>query len=105
MAIGYLDCNDETTHLIKNFPAFDGEEFIELHLPITASEIQIDLLITGMEVEGLTRIAATVSDWNIPPVALFILPEAVYAEQSEILSHHPRVGRSIFFVKILKTVS
>lgn len=99
MAIGYLECSDETTHLLRSFPAFKGKSLIELQLPMTGSDIRIDLLITGMAAEDLPRLAATISDWNIPPVALFILPAADYTQQSEMLSHHPRVGRSIFFCK------
>ncbi|MGJ8653462.1 MAG: SpoIIE family protein phosphatase [Opitutaceae bacterium] len=99
MAICYLNCDEDLTHLIKNFRDFEGQEFVELHLPITASEVEINLLITGPKMKNLTRLAATISDWNSPPATLFILPEAEYEERSERLSYHPRVGRSIFFCK------
>ncbi len=99
MAICYIGCDEALIHQLRNFPAFEETELIEVQFPITASDIQIDLLITGTEVRHLTRLAATISDWTLPPVALFVLSEDRYAERSEYLSHHPRVGRTIFFCK------
>lgn len=99
MAICYLGCNGALAHSIHNFPTFLTQEIIEVHFPITASELKIDLLIIGPTVGKLAHLAATISDWNIPPVALFILPEENYDEEREKLLHHPRVGRSIFLCK------
>ncbi len=65
--------------------------------PLTGSTYQIDMLVVQQTVDKLTLLAATVSDWFLPPVMLFILPADRYAQEAELLSHHPRIGRSVFF--------
>ena len=99
MAICYIGCDDALIHELQHFPAFQNAELVEVQFPISGAELQIDMLVTGTEVRNLTRLAATISDWNLPPVALFVLSEDRYEERSEYLSHHPRVGRTIFFCK------
>lgn len=96
MAVCYIGCDGALAHRIQSDPTFKTQEVIEVHFPITASEYRIDFLIVGPSITKLTHLAATISDWAIPPVALFILPEDRYAVESEQLLHHPRVGRSIF---------
>lgn len=71
----------------------------EVSFPITASDINIEILIAGPSIRNLKRLAATICDWNVPPVTLFILEEDRYTEKVEELSHHPRVGRAVFFCK------
>ncbi|MGJ8641687.1 MAG: SpoIIE family protein phosphatase [Opitutaceae bacterium] len=75
------------------------QKVVEVQFPITASKLKIDYLIVGPSVGKLTYLAATISDWKIPPVALFILTEDHYQTEHEKLLHHPRVGRSIFLCK------
>jgi sigma-B regulation protein RsbU (phosphoserine phosphatase) len=99
MPICYIGCDAPTTQQIISNPEFSDKEVLEVEFPITATNLQIDLLIVGPKIENLIRLAATISDWNLPPVALLILPEATFAKEVENLSHHPRVGRSIFFCK------
>ncbi len=97
MPVCYLRCDAPLSRLIQNYPDFSGAEVIEVELPITASELTIDLLIAGPLVKELERLAATISDWNLPPATLFIISAGEFKQQVEYLSHHPRVGRSIFF--------
>ncbi len=99
MAICCLGCDESLSHLIQKFPLFQNAEITEIDFPIMASNLEVDLLITGSGTDNLTQLAATISDWNIPPVALFVLPEKDFTAQREMLCHHPRVGRSIFFCK------
>jgi phosphoserine phosphatase RsbU/P len=99
MAIYHLGCDACLTHQIHNFPDFFGHDMAEIELPISATNLQIDLLIVGPTIQNLTRLAATISDWNVPPATLLILPENSFDDAVESLSHHPRVGRSIFFCK------
>ncbi|CAA6694448.1 MULTISPECIES: SpoIIE family protein phosphatase [unclassified Lentimonas] len=96
MAICYIGCDDFLTHQIKTFPIFQKSELIEVQFPVSGSDTKIDLLIAGTQVQHLIRLAATVSDWNFPPVALFVLPVDDYEKRSEYINHHPRVGRTIF---------
>lgn len=97
MPICYIGCDAPTVQQIISKPEFSGKKVLEVEFPITATSLQIDLLIVGPTVKHLTRLAATISDWNLPPAALFILPEEAFEREVEYLSHHPRVGRSIFF--------
>jgi hypothetical protein len=97
MSVCYLDCDASLSRLIQNYPGFCDAEIIEVQLPISASEITIDLLIAGPDTNHLERLVATVSDWNLPPATLLIIPKDEFAQQVELLSYHPRVGRSIFF--------
>lgn len=99
MPICYIGCDAALVDQIQSCPEFSGHDVVEVEFPITSISIQIDLLIVGAGVKYLTRLAATISDWNLPPAALFILPEQTFAQKSERLTHHPRVGRSIFFCK------
>ncbi len=97
MSICYIGCDEALIHQLKTFPAFQTSELIEVEFPISGSKHQFDMIVTGTKVRNLTRLAATISDWNLPPVALFVLSEDRYEERSEYLIHHPRVGRTIFF--------
>ncbi len=97
MAVCYIDCEETVSHLIREFPDFREEEIIEVEYPITASTVRIDMLVAGPSVNNPIGLAATICDWNIPPVALFILPEQDYESKRDQLSYHPRVGRSVFF--------
>lgn len=100
MSVCYIDCEPALAQQIHNFPLFSEYEVVEAHFPITACKLKIDLLITGPKVGRLAKLAATVSDWNIPPACLFILSDtADYETTREQLLHHPRVGRSIFICK------
>ncbi len=97
MAIYFLGCDEHLVLQIKKFPQFSGSTIEEIEFPITTTTLKIDLLIIGPKVINLIRLAATVSDWNIPPATLFILESHQYDNEAECLNHHPRVGRSIFF--------
>ncbi|MDP4644908.1 MAG: SpoIIE family protein phosphatase [Opitutales bacterium] len=97
MAICYIGCDASLIELIKSVPDFNEQEILEVQFPITASELEIDVLIAGPRSANLPRLAATISDWNLPPAALFILPVEGYDDAVEVLRHHPRMGRSIDF--------
>ncbi len=99
MSICYIGCNPSQVNILLALPEFSGNPPCEVNFPLTASDQLIDVLIAGTGVPNLTVLAASISDWNSPPAALFILPESGYASAVEHLHHHPRVGRSIFFCK------
>jgi sigma-B regulation protein RsbU (phosphoserine phosphatase) len=99
MSVCYLGCDESLSLRIQNYPGFSEAEIIAVELPITASEVDIDLLVAGPAATNLERLTATVSDWNLPPATLCIIDESEFEQQVELLSHHPRVGRSIFFCK------
>ncbi|MFQ3224143.1 MAG: hypothetical protein ACI8Z5_000386 [Lentimonas sp.] len=106
MAIYYLGCDAYLTHQIQNSPDFYRHEVAEIELSIGATNLQIDRLIIGPTIQNLTQFTATISDWNLPPVALLILPEKNFDGVVDSLNHHPRVGRSIFICKdIAESVS
>jgi sigma-B regulation protein RsbU (phosphoserine phosphatase) len=96
MSLCHLACDASHLRLIAKCALFSDHDLLEIELPITGSKAQIDLLIAGPSVDGFTDLAATISDWNTPPVALFIIPAERYEVLSERLHYHPRVGRSIF---------
>lgn len=97
MAICYIGCDAALVELIESVPEFKENEIIEVKFPITASELEIDVFIVGPKSANLPRLAATISDWNLPPAALFVLPVEGYDNAVEVLRHHPRMGRSIDF--------
>jgi hypothetical protein len=75
MAICYLGCEESLAQMVRSFPTFTEAEVIELQFPITASDVKIDILIVGPNSADLARLAATISDWNLPPATLFVLAE------------------------------
>jgi sigma-B regulation protein RsbU (phosphoserine phosphatase) len=99
MSICYIGCDVPTAHQIESYPDFSGLELLEVEFPISGTTLQIYVLIVGPTLTNLARLAATISDWNMPPATLFILPLETFETDVENLSHHPRVGRSIFFCK------
>lgn len=96
MAVCHLGCHPSELKQILKYEGFEGFEFKEVRFPITSTTEQIDLLIVGSSVKHLTRLAATVSDWKLPPATLCIIPPSDFAKRSALLTHHPRVGRNIF---------
>lgn len=99
MAICTLGCNPTESKLVHEFEDFDERDIQEARFPITSTTQELDLLIVGASVENLTRLCATISDWNVPPVTLLILDSEDFDTRVDRLSHHPRVGRTIFFCK------
>ncbi|MFT4902163.1 MAG: sigma-B regulation protein RsbU (phosphoserine phosphatase) [Lentimonas sp.] len=99
MAIYYLGCDASLTHQITSYTDFSGHSITETSFPITGTQQQIDLLIVGPTIKHRLRLAATLSDWNVPPTTLFIVPDQVYTEGLDHMMHHPRVGRSIFYCR------
>lgn len=97
--ICHLGCNPSELKQILEFEAFSGSDVREVDFPITSSTLRIDILIVGASVKNITRLSATVSDWNLPPATLCIINESEFDERAEKLSYHPRVGRNIFFCK------
>lgn len=96
MSLCHLACDESQQRLITDCALFKEHSLVELKLPITGSKAQIDLLIAGTKISNFIDLAATISDWNMPPVALFIIPAQDYEVVAEKLHFHPRVGRSIF---------
>lgn len=99
MSVCYLACEPPLAAVIRDCKHFATMDVREVHFPITASDINIEILVAGPSIRNLKRLAATICDWNLPPVTLFVLDEDRYTEKVEELSHHPRVGRSVFFCK------
>jgi sigma-B regulation protein RsbU (phosphoserine phosphatase) len=99
MPVCYIECSQEWVERLEQFPPFAQQEIIELQGTTTATPHRVDWLIVGPGMEDLTHLAANISDWKVPPVALFVLPTAEFDQQSTYLHHHPRVGRSIFFCR------
>lgn len=99
MAVCYISCDPTLVSVIETYEKFTGMEVREVNFPITAADINIEILVAGPSIRNLKRLAATVCDWNLPPVTLFILEDERYTEKVEELSHHPRVGRAVFFCK------
>ena len=96
MSLCYLACDELQQKLVINCGLFADQNLVEIELPITGSKEQIDFLIAGTGILNFIDLAATISDWNMPPVALFIIAEENYATMSKKLRYHPRVGQSIF---------
>ncbi len=99
MAVCYISCDASSATAIRESPHFAGMDVREVSFPITASDLNIEILIAGPSIRNLKRLAATVCDWNVPPVTLFILEQERYADKVDELNHHPRVGRAVFFCK------
>lgn len=99
MSVCLLDCTSDQADAIKSFKAFADMTFHKVDLPLTASELEIEILVVGSNAKEPVNLAATVSDWNIPPVVLFILSQNGYEDLAHLLHHHPRVGRSVFFCR------
>ena len=96
MAVCYIRCESWLAETIRSFHGFAQSDIHEVEFPITALNLKIDVLIAGPTTKHLDRLAATVSDWKLPPVTLLVIRKEIYAEQAELLNHHPRTGRSIF---------
>lgn len=99
MAICSIGGGESLLQILNSFQPFADYEIKSVNFPITASQLKIDMLIVAPKAAHLERLAATISDWNRPPVSLFILEDQDYEAQVERLEHHPRVGRAIFFCR------
>jgi phosphoserine phosphatase RsbU/P len=97
MAICYLDCSHSVIQQIKDNCCNQQQQPVAVNFPISGSTLNIELLIIGPKIKDQQRLAAALSDWRIPPVALFILPTTTSELQVDRLTHHPRTGRSMFF--------
>ena len=60
MPICYIGCNAPTAQQIISTPEFSGQTVLEVEFPITATSLQIDLLIVGPKIDHLIR---SVSDY------------------------------------------
>jgi sigma-B regulation protein RsbU (phosphoserine phosphatase) len=95
-----LECPPELLQIVETFvDHVEGAKSITITLPITASQVDIDLLVVSPSVGKFDRLAATVCDWNLPPATLMVMPVDGYEAQKHYLAHHPRMGRAIFFCK------
>lgn len=95
-----LECAPKLVQQVEKFTeSIEGAQTEAITLPITASKVDIDLLIVSPSVGKFDRLAATVSDWNLPPATLMIIPVQDFETQRHYLTHHPRMGRSVFFCK------
>jgi hypothetical protein len=102
MNICYLECDESLVRAICKFPLFAGSTFIPVELPITATFLQLDVLVLGPKSQSDLPLAASIPDGGIPPVALFILPHDTDPLEGARLEQHPQLGRSLHFCK--KTV-
>ncbi|HAV13861.1 MAG TPA: hypothetical protein DCX06_10290 [Opitutae bacterium] len=105
MAICHLACDESQQRLIQDCALFHESDIREIELPITGQTVEIDLLIAGSGITNFIDLAATISDWNIPPATLFIIKDEVYADLSNRLHYHPRIGRSIFHCRASSTTA
>ena len=86
MSLCYLACDELQQKLVINCGLFADQNLVEIELPITGSKERIDFLIAGTGILNFIDLAATISDWNMPPVALFIIAEENYAaEETEVV--------------------
>lgn len=95
----HLLCKDAHVRILKSADWLAGGTFTEVELPLTAINLDIDILLVGPALGNALALAESVSDWIVPPVVLFIFEPAAYQEQSDRLRYHPRAGRSLFFCK------
>ena len=96
MAFCHLSCSPDILKALGSHSSFEKSEWEKVEFPVTGSSTDIEILVVGPSIEKVIELAATVSDWNVPPVTLFILPEDLYLKKVEQILYHPRVGRSIF---------
>lgn len=96
MQIGFVQCSDAHRHLVESFEGFAGAHFKPVRLPVTASRTLYDVIVVSPTYEARLGLAATISDWNRPPIALFTFSEEAYAEGARQLLYHPRTGRGVF---------
>lgn len=95
-----LECSQDLRDQVNQFiECMENAHCIPITLPITATRERVDLLIVDPAIGKHDRLSATVSDWNLPPSTLMVLPAENYENEAHRLMHHPRMGRSIFFCK------
>lgn len=100
MAICQINCS------LKNIKTIDAHfkdcglgSVKTIEVPISSCSLKIDLLVVEESPVVVEQLAASMSDWNVPPATLFLLKEQDFDYQINYFDHHPRVGRSMFFCK------
>ena len=100
MAICQINCSQKNIKTIDSHFKDCGWGSVEtVDIPISSCTLEIDLLIVEESPLVVEQLAASMSDWNVPPATLFILKELDFDYQVNYFEHHPRVGRSMFFCK------
>jgi len=96
MVVRHLGCTDSELDLLTTHRAFVRDRFEPIDLPISGTREPIEILVAGSLTDDMLNLAATVSDWNWPPVTICLFPETAADREIENLPLHPRIGRSIF---------
>ena len=100
MAICQINCSQKNIKQIGEHFEDSGLGLVEtVEIPISSCKLKIDLLIVEESPLVVEQLAASMSDWNVPPATLFLLKELDFDYQLNYFEHHPRVGRSMFFCK------
>lgn len=96
MKVCHLCCSKEMLDVLHGLPELDGLPIDEVEQPVTAINRVVDMLIVGPCVRERLSLAATVSDWEVPPVMVIMINDDRWEELSRELHYHPRVGRGVF---------
>lgn len=100
MAICHINCSQKNIKTIDAHFKDSGLGAVQtVDIPISSCTLDIDLLIVEESPLVVEQLAASMSDWNMPPATLFVLKELDFDYQVNYFEHHPRVGRSMFFCK------
>ena len=96
MKICYLSCPKNLLDVLHGMPELDGLPLIRVEQPVTAINRVVDMLIVGPSVRERLSLAATVSDWEVPPVMVIVINDDRWEELSRHIHYHPRIGRGVF---------
>lgn len=100
MAICQINCSQKNIKTIDAHFKDCGLGSVQpVDIPISSCTLEIDILIVEESPLVVEQLAASMSDWNVPPATLFLLKDQDFAYQVNYFEHHPRVGRSMFFCK------
>lgn len=100
MAICQINCSQKNISTIDAHFKDSGLGSVKtVDIPISSCTLKIDLLVVEESPLVVEQLAASMSDWNVPPATLFLLKAQDFDYQVNYFEHHPRVGRSMFFCK------
>jgi sigma-B regulation protein RsbU (phosphoserine phosphatase) len=100
MAICQINCSQKNISTIDAHFKDSGLGSVKtVEIPISSCTLEIDLLVVEESPLVVEQLAASMSDWNVPPATLFLLKAQDFDYQVNYFEHHPRVGRSMFFCK------
>ena len=74
MAICQINCSQKNIKQIGDHFEDSGLGLVEaVEIPISSCKLKIDLLIVEESPLVVEQLAASMSDWNVPPATLFLL--------------------------------